>query len=317
MMAAIKTLDELKRAHTEVVNWHSMKVINPEPLCEGCWCGGRGGREEKWVRGVDGIPDTLVFTDYCICTVGKHTLQLERPFCNAIWRRHDEADLKRLWSVSGVPPHYDGFTFETFPATPDTQRVIETIVGTDEMCGNDEPWWMVDEHCWLYLHGPYGTGKTGLAVATMRAKMGLEIGEGHHTYRGLFITVPDLLAKLRQSYDAARGSGGATEAELMESLYTVPLLVLDDLGAERATDWAVERLFSVVNRRHDYHLQTIITSNLNPKQLAQHLGERIVWRVLEMCRRGEEDGAAYVLEVRGPNLRERGRPPVRAIEAVA
>src|SRR5262249_51929228 len=123
-----------------------------------------------------------------------------------------------------------------------------------------------------------------------------------------FITVPDLLTRLRQSYDrdgGAGGVGGASERELLDDLDGAPVLVLDDLGAERATDWAVERLFGLLNRRHDWRRPTVLTSNLGPKPLAEHLGERIAWRVVEMCRRGGEAGARFLVELRGPNLRDR------------
>jgi DNA replication protein DnaC len=75
---------------------------------------------------------------------------------------------------------------------------------------------------------------------------------------------------------------------------TVPLCVLDDIGAERVTDWVRERLFVIVNARHDADLPTIFTSNLAPPALDDHLGERTMWRIIEMCE---------VVHLDGPNLR--------------
>jgi DNA replication protein DnaC len=72
------------------------------------------------------------------------------------------------------------------------------------------------------------------------------------------------------------------------------LLVLDDVGSERVNDWVQEKLFVIINHRHDYHMETIFTSNLSPAQLVRHLGERTAWRILEMC---------AVVHLDGPNLR--------------
>ena len=60
------------------------------------------------------------------------------------------------------------------------------------------------------------------------------------------------------------------------------MLILDDVGAENTTAWAVERLFTLLNYRHGEHLTTIITTNLTPEELSQRLGDRLAWRIAEM-----------------------------------
>jgi DNA replication protein DnaC len=109
----------------------------------------------------------------------------------------------------------------------------------------------------------------------------------------LFITVPNLLDRIRATY----GPGGnGSEQEVIETVKTVEFLVLDDLGAERVTDWVAEKLFTIINHRHDEDLETVFTSNLSLEQLADHIGERTTWRIVEM---------ADVVELSGPNLRDR------------
>jgi DNA replication protein DnaC len=288
----------------------------------GCWCGGAGGRDVAYLpdplgveRAAPGHPDLLrVYREYCPCAAGQSLKRLEDAVRAAVFAAQDELRAARLWGATGVPPHYRDLTLDTYPSTPESAPAV----------GRVREWLTTDDR-WLFLWGAYGTGKTGLAVAAMRERVRAARAAnptGGREAGARFITVPDLLARLRQSYDRDGGagggrvaggfgggghSGGASERELLDDLDGVPLLVLDDLGAERATDWAVERLFGLLNRRHDWHRPTVLTSNLGPKQLAEHLGERIAWRIVEMCRLGDEDGARFMVELRGPNLRDRAK----------
>ena len=63
----------------------------------------------------------------------------------------------------------------------------------------------------------------------------------------------------------------------------VDLLHLDDLGAERATDWVLEQLYSIVNARYEEERSLVITTNLDPEQLAEQIGPRTVSRISEIC----------------------------------
>jgi DNA replication protein DnaC len=271
----------------------------PRPSGPGCWCDGAGGRTVAYLPDpLDVAPGDLqlfrVYREYCPCDTGQSLKALEDALREAVFAAQDELRVARLWGAAGVPPHYQGFTLETYPVTTETApalgRVREWLTTTDR---------------WLLLWGAFGTGKTGLAVAAMRERVRATSATGGAA-GARFITVPDMLTRLRHSYDQAPAAGsGASERELLDDLNEAPLLVLDDLGAERATDWAVERLFGVLNRRHDWRRPTVLTSNLSPKQLAQHVGERIAWRIVEMCRREGEAGARFIVEVSGPNLRDR------------
>jgi DNA replication protein DnaC len=271
----------------------------------GCWCAGAGGRGATYLPdplGVGGdAPHLLrVCAAYCPCDAGRALRATEDALRLAVFAARDALAQARLWGAAGVPPHYRGLTLETFPATPATAPAVARVRE-----------WLATDDRWLLLWGPYGTGKTGLAVAALGERVRVHTEATGASPGARFITVPDMLARLRHSYAReARerdGSGaGPSERELLDDLSGAPLLVLDDLGAERATDWAVEQLFGVLNRRHDWHRQTVLTSNLSPRQLAQHAGERTAWRILEMCRRGDEaEGARFVVELRGPNLRDR------------
>ena len=135
----------------------------------------------------------------------------------------------------------------------------------------------VDPYVWLFLFGPTGVGKTHLAVAAAaeRQRRGDEI---------FFATVPDLLDYLRATF--APDSNVAYD-DLLDRIKTVDLLVLDDMGADRSTPFAEDKLFQIINYRYERRLVTIITSShhnddiatFRPR-IASRLSDRSVVRVL-------------------------------------
>jgi DNA replication protein DnaC len=114
----------------------------------------------------------------------------------------------------------------------------------------------------LVLVGSTGVGKSRMAYAVAR----------EFVPRGvvLFRSLPALLDELRPS--------GRNDA--FHQAKTCDLLVVDDIGAERDTDWSTERFYLVVDHRWQWRLPTIITSNLAPRDLIAHLGDRVASRLL-------------------------------------
>jgi len=131
----------------------------------------------------------------------------------------------------------------------------------------------------LVLYGPTGTGKTHAAVAAAR----LRFDAGDEVQ---FWPVVELLDGLRPGGDLEVWDRAVTDADT---------LILDDLGASRATDWTDERLYALINRRWLDERPTIVTTNLAPEDLMTAVGERIASRVLG-C-------GAVVLGVGGPDRR--------------
>ena len=103
---------------------------------------------------------------------------------------------------------------------------------------------------WLLLTGLNGCGKTHLAVSIINVRR--RLGQP-----ALFASAPTLLDHLRAAFRPDSPTG---YDELFEQVKTAPLLVLDDLGAERSTPWADEKLYQLIVHRQDSRLPTVITS---------------------------------------------------------
>ena len=115
----------------------------------------------------------------------------------------------------------------------------------------------------LVIVGPVGVGKTWAACAAVRGLIS----------SGVSVEFWPLV----ELFEALRPNGDET---VHDRIASVDVLILDDLGAERPTDWSNERLYSILNRRWLDQRPTVATTNLQSKELAETLGERAYSRLV-------------------------------------
>lgn len=143
----------------------------------------------------------------------------------------------------------------------------------------------------LFLEGQPGVGKTHLAVAVLKQVIQTSGA------RGIFYDTRDLLRVIRSTYDP---STRTTELDVLRPVMTADLLVLDDLGAEKTSEWVEETMNLIVNTRYNERRLTIFTSNYkdipddtDPNALLFRIGHRMRSRLHEMCDFEVLDGADY------------------------
>jgi len=256
----------LEREKSRLQQRASMTTEPPEPEAPVCSLCNGGGLLAKPVEG--GQPWEI---GYFWCS------------CRAASPKSDEPHTASMFDYSEIPPRFAGFSFDTYPVAKPTRDPLDAIIAWTRSERPRKPA--------LYLHGPVGTGKTGLAVSAF-----VELGQ--RGVWGMFESAPELLDRIRRTYQKA-DAGEPTESEsaVLHKLTDMPLLLLDDLGAERTTDWVIERLFVILNTRYNHLRRTIITSNYTPSELVERLGERIGWRVIDFC---------HAVALKGSNLRDQG-----------
>lgn len=125
----------------------------------------------------------------------------------------------------------------------------------------------------LLLVGPTGTGKTFQAYGAIRA---LTVSGAACSWQAL--TAANLYAQLRPRHQVD------SEA-VFDAIANVGVLVVDDLGAAKGSEWNEEINYRLINHRYEHELPTLITSNVPTKELVSALGERVASRLVEMASR--------------------------------
>jgi DNA replication protein DnaC len=166
-----------------------------------------------------------------------------------------------------IPRRYRDVSFDRPPVTD----IEPTIVAATRRYAN-----AIEGHLdagrGLWFMGPPGTGKTTLAMLVSQAA--LKAGRTVAIY-----SLPRLLNEIRDTHRSER-----SHTDLLNRLTGVDLLHIDDVGAERTTDWVLEELYSIVNGRYEDERSIVITTNiLDRESLCAQITARTVSRLTEMC----------------------------------
>lgn len=198
--------------------------------------------------------------------------------CTCAVRRAAEAVAGKYWNE--VPQHYQEFDINSFPRSDEGKSdAFQAACAFLREYPADYS---------LFFTGAPGTGKTGLGLSIIKSlrKRGACV---------VYVNVPQMFEELRKGFNEDNGAGYDRR---FETLQTVELLMLDDIGVPRYTEWGLEKIYILIDARFRAHRTCIFTSDLPADKFRDKLGYRISSRILEYCR---------VVTVGGVDLRARGQ----------
>ena len=183
----------------------------------------------------------------------------------AFEQKQKQIRFERLFNNSRLGKRFKQKTFDNFSVTEETQHMYEA-------CKEYAETFDKENGTGLLIGSQPGAGKTHLMAAITNKLL-----EEMHSI--VFLVVPDILQELRNTY----GNNKDTEGRLLYGLADCDLLILDDIGAEKTTDWTTEKLYTIINNRYMNNKPVIFTTNCELKELTERLGDRTTSRILEMC----------------------------------
>jgi DNA replication protein DnaC len=197
---------------------------------------------------------------------------------------HEHVGRRRLAGAS-IPARYERCDFSTFLTYPN-EKLLNAVSAARRFADHFP---VVDKG--LLIIGPPGIGKTHLAISALKqAVTTTGVRAKYYDTRGL-------LTQIRSTYNSLTKTA---EMDIIRPVMEAGLLILDDLGAERLTDWVEETMNVIVNARYNAKLPTIFTSNYEDvpdredmNSLLVRVGFRLHSRLREMCEFLEYDGPDY------------------------
>src|SRR5579863_2965365 len=216
-----------------------------------------------------------------------------------------QTQTEHLFKSSGIPARYVACDFASYKTDISPAQAAARI--TLEKWATRYPL----DRTGLLLIGPSGVGKTHLSVAAIKQLM----SKGIHC---LFCDYRELLKRIQNYYNP---SVQATELEVLRPIFETEVLLLDDIGAVKPSEWVWDTVSLILNNRYNDNRTTIITTNfldgparnaegldgprraMREETLGDRIGERMRSRLFEMCRLVQVNGKDYRQRFRSAEFR--------------
>lgn len=196
------------------------------------------------------------------------------PICASNKRDMQELERKRCQfrivqqSSARIPKRFGQKTFADFVVSNPAQQIaLEACTDYVDNFSKHRR----EGRCMLLL-GKVGTGKTHLAIASANHLI------NECMVKAVYRTVGTLISEIRATFNERSGE---SEAHILREVIGADLLVLDEVGATKQSEFELATLFSIINGRYEQCRPTIIVSNLSPAELNDAIGARCVDRIRE------------------------------------
>lgn len=168
-----------------------------------------------------------------------------------------------------IPERYQHVAFDRHPVTEMEPMIVREV---RRYCDAVDD--RLDEGRGLFFFGSTGTGKTTLAMLVAQQAI----------RRNRTVAIYDAPQLLRRIGATMRRDSEETWIDLIDQIEAVDLLLLDDIAVAAQSDWVLEQLFSVINRRYEARRAIVVTADVEaPDLLGDHIGRRAASRLLEVC----------------------------------
>ena len=194
----------------------------------------------------------------------------------------------RLLQSARIPPRYQHCTIQGYEAA--NEELSKWAAKMEAQIVIDD--YLTIDGRGLLFTGPVGVGKTHLAVAILRELI------ARYQVRGLFYQFGALLRQIQDSYNPVSQS---SELSVLQPVFDAEVLVLDELGASKPTDWVRDTMMQIINNRYNEKRLTIFTTNYSDSRktekdgeiLEDRIGVALRSRLYEMCKTVGIEGDDY------------------------
>lgn len=191
-----------------------------------------------------------------------------------------EREVRELFSISDLGERFQSSTFDNFTMRTGAEKALKIAQHYSE---NFDDFGYES----ILLWGVPGNGKSHLAAAVhnqLREKGKVVV----------FISMPDLLKKIKATFGQGKTE---SEEQILKALKICDLLIIDDIGAEKTSEWVEEIIFLIIDNRYRRKKPIMATSNLEPKELSGKIGNRAYDRMLEISQPIENKATSYRREL--------------------